>query len=86
MSKPYIWGLVGAIVGAGTTFVIFEKDGKLLRHVDGFPDRALVYRGGNRYGQEELPEGFAISFRVRDGRTELLLEESGRPSVIRAKN
>jgi hypothetical protein len=29
--------------GAGTTVVILERDGRLVRHVDGIPDRALTY-------------------------------------------
>lgn len=71
---------------AGTTVTILEKDGRLIRHVDnGLPDRALLYLNGNRYGLEGLPEGFAISFRSNHGRTELLLEQPSRSSVMRVK-
>jgi hypothetical protein len=70
---------------AGTTVTILEKDGRLIRRVDGLPDRALLYLNGNRYGLEGLPEGFTISFRSNNGRMELLLEERSRSSVIRVK-
>jgi hypothetical protein len=70
---------------AGTTVTILEKDRRLIRRIDGLPDRALLYLNGNRYGLEGLPEGFAISFRSNHGRGELLLEEPSRSSVIRVK-
>ena len=70
----------------GTTVTILEKDGQLIRRIDnGLPDRALLHLNGNRYAEEGLPEGFAISFRSNHGRTELLLEEPGRTSIIRVK-
>lgn len=70
----------------GTTITILEKDGRLIRRVsNGIPDCALVYLNGNRYAEEGLPEGFAISFRSNYGRTELLLEQAGRSSIIRVK-
>jgi hypothetical protein len=72
-------------VGRGTTVHILEKDGRLVRHVDGLTDRELVYLNGNRYRPEGLPEGFAISFRTHQGKTELLLEEPIGPSTIRVK-
>jgi hypothetical protein len=81
--------LVGAyvpVIGTGTTVVIFEKDSRLTWHVDGAQDRALLHLGGNRYQREGLPSGFTISFRERSGKTELLMEDPIRPSVIRAKS
>jgi len=81
--------LVGAyvpVIGAGTTVVIFEKDGQLTWHVDGAQERALLHLGGNRYQRQGLPSGFTISFRAKSGRTELLMEDPVRPSVIRAKS
>ena len=81
--------LVGAyvpVIGTGTTVVIFEKDGQLTWHVDGAQDRALLHLGGNRYQREGLPSGFTISFREHSGKTELLMEDPIRPSVIRAKS
>jgi hypothetical protein len=70
---------------AGTRVTILEKDGRLIRRIDGLPDRTLLYLNGNRYGLEGLLEGFAISFRSNHGRAELLLEEPSRVSVIRVK-
>jgi hypothetical protein len=72
-------------VGRGTTVHILEKDGRLVRHVDGVADRELVYLNGNRYRLEGLPEGFAISFRTDQGKSELLLEDPIGPSTIRVK-
>ena len=75
-----------AIGVAGTTITILEKDGRLIRRVNnGLPDCALTYLKGNRYGEEGLPDGFAISFRSNHGKTELLLEEPARSSIIRVK-
>jgi retinol-binding protein 3 len=70
---------------AGTTVTILEKDGQLIRRIDGAPDRTLLYLDGNRYGLDGLPDGFAISFRADHGRAELLLEEPSRSPVIRLK-
>jgi|KBSMisStandDraft_5_1062788.scaffolds.fasta_scaffold161963_1 hypothetical protein len=81
--------LVGAyvpVIGTGTTVVIVEKEGQLTWHVDGTQDRALLHLGGNRYQREGLPSGFTISFREQSGKTELLMEDPIRPSVIRAKS
>lgn len=70
----------------GTTITIFEKDGQLIRSVNnGIPDRALLHLSGNRYAEEGLPEDFTISFRSNHGKTELLLEQGGRASIIRVK-
>ena len=72
-------------VGGGTTVHILEKDGRLIRHIDGLADRELMYLNGNRYRSAGLPDGFVISFRTDQGKTELLLEEPPRPSTIRVK-
>jgi hypothetical protein len=86
LSTSELSGSYAPVGIAGTTVTILEKDGLLTRRIDnGLPDRALLYLNGNRYGLEGLPEGFAISFRSNHGRTELLLEEPSRSSVIRVK-
>jgi hypothetical protein len=72
-------------IGTGTTVVVLEKDGQLVRHIDGLPDRVLMHLGGNRYGQEGLPSGFTLSFRAGAGKMELLMEEPNRSSVIRVR-
>ncbi len=80
--------LVGAYMpelGAGTTVVILERDGRQIRHVDGIPDRVLNYLRDNRYRVEGLPDGFFVSFRDNHDKTELLLETPSGPSIIRAK-
>jgi len=85
LANADLLGAYSPAFGTGTTFVILEKDGRLMRHVDGVPDRALIHLGGNRYGQEGLPSGFTISFRAHSGTFELLYEEPNRSSVIRVK-
>jgi len=50
-----------------------------------WPIVSSSYLNGNRYRLEGLPEGFAISFRTDQGKTELLLEEPIGPSTIRVK-
>jgi hypothetical protein len=64
---------------------ILEKDGRLIQHVDGFPDVALVLVKGNRYTSEGFPDGFITSFRVKDGKTHLLLEVPFGPPTVREK-
>ena len=70
-------------VGTGTTVTILEKDGRLIRHVDGLPDRAPIHLNVNRYRPEGLADGFAMSFRTNHSKAELLLEEpSGRRQSV----
>ena len=71
-------------VGPGLPVTILEKDGRLVQHIDGFPDVELVFLKGNRYRcQGCFPEGWISSFRDHDGRTELLLESPvGTPRLL----
>jgi retinol-binding protein 3 len=69
----------------GTTVTVKQKDGQLLRHIQGLPDRVLINIKGNRYRPEGLPDGFAVVFRRSDARVELLLEEPAGVSVIRVR-
>ena len=85
LANADLFGAYAPEVGAGTTVTILEKDGRLIRRIQGFPDRALIYLNGNRYRPEGLPDGFVISFRMNQGKTELLLEEPIGPSTIRVK-
>ena len=64
---------------------ILEKEGRLVQRVDGFPDVALIFLNGNRYKPEGFPDGFITSFRVKESKTELLLEVPFGPPTIRAK-
>jgi retinol-binding protein 3 len=85
LANADLLGAYAPEVGAGTTVTILEKDGRLIRRIQGFPDRALIYLNGNRYRPEGLPDGFVISFRKNQGKPELLLEEPVGSPTIRAK-
>jgi hypothetical protein len=71
--------------GPGATVTILENQGRLTQHTDGFPDTALTFLAGNRYTPEGLPVGYATSFRMKDGKVELLLEVPFGPPTIRSK-
>ena len=71
--------------GPGAAVTILEKEGRLIQRVDGFPDVALIYLNGNRYKPEGFSDGFITSFRVKEGKAELLLEVPFGPPTIRAK-
>jgi len=64
---------------------ILESEGRLVQRVDGFPDVALIFLHGNSYKPEGFPDGFITSFRMKEGRAELLLEVPFGPPTIRAK-
>ncbi len=69
----------------GGTVSIVEEGGHLLQRVVGFPDAELVSSSGNRYQRKDAPEGSFTSFRVRSGKTELLVETPFGVQPIRAK-
>jgi hypothetical protein len=71
--------------GPGAVVTILENEGRLLQRVDGFPDAALIFLNGNRYKPEGFPDGFITSFRMKEGKAELLLEVPFGPPTIRAK-
>ena len=71
--------------GPGAAVVILENEGRLVQRVDGVPDVALIFLSGNRYKPEGFPDGFITSFRVKEGKTEVLLEVPFGPPTIRAK-
>jgi len=71
--------------GLGPPVTILEIDGRLIQRVSGRSDVSLVLIGGNRYRLEGFPDGHFTSFRVRDGRTELLREAPGALPRIREK-
>jgi hypothetical protein len=71
--------------GPGAAVVILEQEGRLVQRVDGFPDVALTFLNGNRYKPEGFADGFITSFRVKEGKAELLLEVPFGPPTIRAK-
>jgi hypothetical protein len=71
--------------GPGAPVTVLEKGDRLVQHVDGFPDAALVLLKGNRYGLDGLPDGYVTSFRVKDAKTYLILEVPFGPPTIREK-
>jgi hypothetical protein len=64
---------------------IQDKDGRLVQTVGGSPDVPLVFIGGNRYKLEGSPEGSFTSFRLKDGKVQLLREAPGALPRIREK-
>lgn len=58
---------------------------RLVQHVDGFHDVALTFIDGNRYRPDGLPDGFMTSFRLKNGKTDLLLAVPLRPPTIRER-
>jgi len=85
LANTEILGTYALQAGPGATVTILEKDGRLVQRVDGFPDAALIFLKGNRYKPENFPDGFVTSFRVRGGKTDLLLEVPFGPPTIREK-
>lgn len=80
--------LVGIYVlpgAAGPAVTIFQKDGQLVQRIDGFRDRSLTYVAGNRYRKEGGTEPAFNSFRMKDGKLQLLVEPSFDPQAIRVK-
>ena len=85
LANAQIIGTYALESGPGAAVTILEKDGRLMQHVDGFPDVALNLLKGNRYKPEGLPDGAITSFRSHDGKTELLLEVPFGPPAIRER-
>ena len=64
---------------------ITEKDGELVQYIDGFPDRTLAWQAANRY-KRSGGLGWSIDcFRVRDGKTQILMIGLFEPSLILTK-
>jgi hypothetical protein len=85
LTNNQIVGTYALEFGPGATVTILEKDGRLMQHIDGFPDTTLTLLEGNRYRRDGRPEGSITAFRVKDGRTQLLLEVPFGPPTIREK-
>jgi hypothetical protein len=69
----------------GLAVIIFQKDGQLVQRIEGFPDRSLTYVAGNRYRKEGGTEPAFDSFRMKDGKLQLLIEPPFDPQAIRVK-
>jgi hypothetical protein len=85
LANADIVGTYALEAGPGAPVTIFEKQGQLVQHIDGFPDVVLILLGGNRYKLEGFPDGFITSFRVKGGNADLLLEVPFGPPMIRVK-
>jgi len=78
-------GTYALLAGQGPGVTIADKDGRLVLRAGGSADVPLVFIGGNRYKLEGLPEGSFTSFRVKDGKVQLLSEAPGALPRIREK-
>ena len=85
LANAQLIGTYVLLAGQGAAVTIQDKDGRLVQIVGGSPDAPLVFIGGNRYKLEGLPEGSFTSFRIRDGRVQLLREAPGALPRIREK-
>jgi hypothetical protein len=85
LSNTEILGTYTLEAGPGAEVTIHENGGRLVQHLDGFTDAPLVLLKGNRYRLEGYPDGYVTSFRIADGKTELLMESPGGPPTILQK-
>jgi retinol-binding protein 3 len=86
LTNDEVTGTYAPEAGPGLEVAIFEKGGRLIQHLEGFPDATLTIVGGNRYRLEGYPDGYFTSFRAAGGKTELLLEAPVGPATILAKD
>jgi hypothetical protein len=85
LDNAQLIGTYALSVGQGSAVTIQDKDGRLVQTVGGSPDVPLVFIGGNRYKLEGSPEGSFTSFRLKDGKVQLLREAPGALPRIREK-
>jgi hypothetical protein len=85
LSNAEVLGTYTLETGPGAEVTIHENGGRLVQHLDGSTDAGLVLLKGNRYRLEGYPEGYVTSFRVADGKTELLMESPVGPPTILQK-
>lgn len=85
LSAAELVGTYTPVVGQGPAVIILEKDGRLLQRIAGRSDVGLVLVGGNRYRVEGFPDGNFASFRMKDGKFQLLREAPGFMPRIREK-
>jgi hypothetical protein len=85
LATAQVVGTYSFQTGPGAAVTILEKDGRLVQHIDGFPDAALVLLKGNRYRPDGFPDEFVTSFRVKDAKTYLLREVPFGPPTLREK-
>jgi len=85
LANAQLIGTYMLLTGHGAAVTIQDKDGRLVQRVGGFPDARLIFVGGNRYKLEGLPEGSFTSFRLKEGKVQLLREAPGALPRIREK-
>jgi hypothetical protein len=85
LGNSQLIGTYALLAGQGPAVTIQDRDGRLVQTVGGSPDFLLVLIGGNRYKLEGSPEGSFTSFRLKDGKVQLLREAPGALPRIREK-
>jgi FtsP/CotA-like multicopper oxidase with cupredoxin domain len=85
IANAQLIGTYVLLAGQGAAVTIQDKDGRLVQRVGGFPDVRLILIGGNRYRLEGSPEGSFTSFRLKDGKVQLLREAPGALPRMREK-
>jgi retinol-binding protein 3 len=85
LSAAELVGTYTLVVGQGPAVIILEQDGRLIQQVAGRSAVALVLVAGNRYRLEGSPDGYFTSFRLKDGKLQLLREVPGFLPRIREK-
>jgi hypothetical protein len=85
LSNAEVLGTYTLEAGPGANLTVLENGGRLVQHADGFPDASLVLLKGNRYRLDGYPDGYITSFRIADGKTELLMESPFGPPAILQK-
>jgi hypothetical protein len=85
LSNAEVLGTYRLEAGPGPEVTIRENGGQLVQHLDGSMDATLLLVKGNRYRLDGYPDGYATSFRIADGKTELLMESPFGPPTILEK-
>ena len=85
LPNEWVTGTYAMQAGSGPRVTVLEKDGRLICRVEGRPDAALVVLKGNRYTPEGFPDGYVMSFLVKEGSTYLLMEPPLGPPTLREK-
>jgi retinol-binding protein 3 len=85
LSARELVGNYSPLAGQGPVVTILEQDGRLIQRIAGRSDVVLLPVGGNRYRLEGFPDERFTSFRVKDGKVQLLREIPGFLPMIRQK-
>jgi hypothetical protein len=85
LANAQLIGRYVLLAGQGAAVTIHQKDGRLVQSVGGSAGVPLAFINGNRYKLEGLPEGSFTSFRLKEGKVQLLREAPGALPRIREK-